>query len=273
MRLVFKQRGANAGLSRHKGEGVYRSIGRKVFLSGVRKCTKEEADAINLKKKSAGKGIDVSTNTIDADDTSEKNEGKEMVDVSTKECTDAVDSNIENSVEESLMEGVDSFDEKESLNENEKHNDDEEHLQEKSDEETFPASTKRQYPPSVIDFLINNNTDKTSIPVPNKLQRFGSSVFDLQDDDIHSITNLNDNDIHKNERSSEQSKNHRLTLIQPTEQKKWPQKKCVYCRRKYGIRNDTRYICLQCNVALCKEPCFAAYHYATSSGMPQNAAT
>ena len=87
------------------------------------------------------------------------------------------------------------------------------------------------------------------------------------------MTNLNDNDIHKNERSPEQSKNHRLTLIQPTEQKKWPQKKCVYCRRKYGIRNDTRYICLQCNVALCKEPCFAAYHYATSSGMPQNAAT
>ena len=100
----------------------------------MRKLSKEEADAINLKKKSAGKGIDVSTNTIDADDTSEKNEGKEMVDVSTKECTDAVDSNIESSVEESLMEGVDSFDEKESLNENEKHNDDEEHLQEKSDE-------------------------------------------------------------------------------------------------------------------------------------------
>ena len=65
MRLVFKQRGANAGLSRYKGEGVYRSIGRKVFLSGVRKRTKEEADADPDEKIEEGKGIDVSTNTMD----------------------------------------------------------------------------------------------------------------------------------------------------------------------------------------------------------------
>ena len=37
MRLVIKSRGANAGLSRYKGEGIYSSIGRKVLLSGLRK--------------------------------------------------------------------------------------------------------------------------------------------------------------------------------------------------------------------------------------------
>ena len=50
MRLVFKPRGANAGLNRYKGKGIYKSIGRKVYLSGVRKRTKEEADADPDKK-------------------------------------------------------------------------------------------------------------------------------------------------------------------------------------------------------------------------------
>jgi len=33
MRLVFKPRGANAGLNRYKGKGIYKSIGRKVPLT------------------------------------------------------------------------------------------------------------------------------------------------------------------------------------------------------------------------------------------------
>ena len=39
MRLVISSRGgyAVAGLKRYKGEGIYCSIGRKVFLSGLRK--------------------------------------------------------------------------------------------------------------------------------------------------------------------------------------------------------------------------------------------
>ena len=53
MRLVLPPRGANAGLKHYKGEGVYRSIGRK--NTSLRKVTKEEADAIALKKKSAGR--------------------------------------------------------------------------------------------------------------------------------------------------------------------------------------------------------------------------
>ena len=50
-------------MSRYKGQGIYRSIGRK--NTSVRKVKKDEADAVDLKKKSAGKGIDVSTNTMD----------------------------------------------------------------------------------------------------------------------------------------------------------------------------------------------------------------
>ena len=46
MRLVLPPRGANAGLKRYKGEGIYRSIGRK--NTSLRKVTKEEADAIAL---------------------------------------------------------------------------------------------------------------------------------------------------------------------------------------------------------------------------------
>ena len=54
-------------------------------------------------------------------------------------------------------------------------------------------------------------------------------------------------------------KNHVISRIPPTEKKKWPQKRCVICRR-HGVRLDTRYYCNVCNVALCKEPCFREYH-------------
>ncbi len=51
---------------------------------------------------------------------------------------------------------------------------------------------------------------------------------------------------------------HRLIQIPPTNKKKWPQKPCVYCRRKQ-VRQDTRYKCSSCNTALCKD-CFSNYH-------------
>ena len=67
MRLVFDTPGrfCGAGLNRYNGRGIYQNIGRKVLLSGLRTVTKKEADAIDLKKKSVGKGIDASTNTVE----------------------------------------------------------------------------------------------------------------------------------------------------------------------------------------------------------------
>ena len=54
---------------------------------------------------------------------------------------------------------------------------------------------------------------------------------------------------------------HFLSQIPPTEKKKYPQRRCVYCRMNSAPR-DTRYYCKTCinTPALCKEPCFRKYH-------------
>ena len=65
--------------------------------------------------------------------------------------------------------------------------------------------------------------------------------------------------IKSNELMQNSNCEHLLSQIPATEKKKWPQKRCVYCR-KYGTRRDTRYICSSCNTALCKNPCFSEYH-------------
>ena len=59
----------------------------------------------------------------------------------------------------------------------------------------------------------------------------------------------------------ERKKHCSLTKIQPKKRKRYSQKICVHCRQNHGVRKDTRYICTLCDVALCKEPCFAEYHY------------
>ena len=66
-------------------------------------------------------------------------------------------------------------------------------------------------------------------------------------------------DINSKELTQNSNCKHLLSQIPATEKKKWPQKRCVYCR-KYGTRRDTRYICSSCNIALCKSPCFSEYH-------------
>ena len=71
------------------------------------------------------------------------------------------------------------------------------------------------------------------------------------------INKLNDIKRDGDEDKDERTK-HELIQIPPTERKKWPQKPCVYCRRKQ-VRRDTKYICSSCNTALCKD-CFSNYH-------------
>ena len=138
-------------------------------------------------------------------------------------------------------------------------------LKRKLDEETNEDGFKRKYPPSIVDFLVNNKTEDLVTSVPTRHQCLDSvSVSDCQENYVPSIAEpklyLTNHDRRNDVRMSENSKSHHLSLIYPTKGKKWPQKKCVNCRRKYGVRNDTRYICMQCNVALCKEPCFSDYH-------------
>ena len=54
---------------------------------------------------------------------------------------------------------------------------------------------------------------------------------------------------------------HTPSPILPTGKKKYPQKRCVYCRVNSTPR-DTRYYCKACvnTPALCKTPCFESYH-------------
>ena len=94
------------------------------------------------------------------------------------------------------------------------------------------AGVKHKYPPSIVDFLINNNTDDSAIPVPKKLQCLNSSASDCQENYVPSIAEsqpyFTKHDSQNDERMSDKSTtNHYLSLICPTEGKKWPQKKCA----------------------------------------------
>ena len=109
------------------------------------------------------------------------------------------------------------------------------------DEEANIAGTKRKYLPSFIDSIINRTSEESSMSPQPK---------------IKCIPEYYEN----NEQTQDTNSDHSLSKIPPTERKKWPQKPCVHCRRKYGFRNDTRFICILCNAALCKKPCFSEYH-------------
>ena len=254
MRLVFKPRGANAGLNRYKGEGIYKSIGRKVYLSGVRKRTKEEADADPDKKIERGEGIDdVDSSNID-ESGSDKESSIETISNFTEEesVNDDKESNMDNEEEVVNDDKESEIDNKEEVvNDDTEDGVDEEEMSVKDDDITPTTDVKRKYSPSVIDFLINNNADKTSIPVPPKLRSLDSSISSCRDNDGF--------DTHQNKLLNEK-KDHALIKIPPTKRKRYPQKICVHCRGNLGVRNDTRYICTLCDVALCKQPCFSEYH-------------
>ena len=277
MRLVLPPRGANAGLKRYKGEGVYRSIGRK--NTSLRKVTKEEADAIALRKKSAGKGIDDSTKTMDNDDFVDSPSSDESVKDSAMEAIN--NSSIETGLDE----------DKESIldDSNESTKDDEDSAMKAlsnssndtaSDEITESildgkegiqnekefdknvgkeaSGVKRKYPPSLVDFIINNNTEDSS--TPSKLQCFDSSMSNCHgENDTSTKSDVDEFDTHLNSLLNDK-KDHSLIKIPPTKKKRYPQKICVNRRKHFGVRNDTRYICTLCDVALCKIPCFSEYH-------------
>ena len=130
-------------------------------------------------------------------------------------------------------------------------------LREKADEVTPTAGDKRK---SFVDSIINQSSKEGSQP---KLQCLDSSILDCPKNNDATSTNseVDERDIQSNELLKDKKEDHSLIKILPTKRKKWPQKKCVHCRNKYGVRKDTRYICTLCNIALCKEPCFADYHY------------
>ena len=260
MRLVVKSRNCNAGsgLNRYKGEGLFSSLGRK--NTSLKKVTisntneKDEADA-ELDEKLEGKGIDV-VDSANIDESDSEDESSIETSSNFTEGEPFNEEMITNNKE----------DKKEVASDNEENSVDKVKLKRKLDEETEKGGIKYKHSPFIVDFLINNNnTDDSTLPGPAKLQCLDQiSVSDCQENYLPSIAEpqpyLTNHDIRNDERMSENSKRHQLSLICPTEGKKWPQKKCVNCRRKYKIRNDTRYICMQCNVALCKEPCFSDYH-------------
>ena len=263
MRLIIETRGSNggAGLNRYKGEGMFIRLGRK--HTGLEKVkdgmvNDKTPDADGLQESFVGKGINVSTNSMEKVD---------AVDSLKTDESSKVDSN-----EQSFMETISNSSKETAVDEDvtddeEKpaHNDEEnmlvdQELKEKSDEETQAVGRKRNYSPYVIDFLINNNTDDSAIPSSAKLQSLNSSMPDC-DEEKKGLTksDIDDSDTQLSKLLSVK-KDHSLIKIPPTKRKRYPQKICVHCRKQYGVRNDTRHICTACDVALCKEPCFAEYH-------------
>jgi hypothetical protein len=52
---------------------------------------------------------------------------------------------------------------------------------------------------------------------------------------------------------------HFIHKVPSSGKKLFPQRRCVVCT-KHKRKKDTRYCCLQCDVGLCLEECFEAYH-------------
>jgi hypothetical protein len=52
---------------------------------------------------------------------------------------------------------------------------------------------------------------------------------------------------------------HFIHKVPPSRKKAAAQRRCVVCTR-HRRKKDTRFCCLQCNVGLCVEECFEAYH-------------
>ena len=251
MRLIINVDGRNggAGLNRYNGRGIYSSIGRK--HTGLRKVEKDEADTDYVDKKPEGKGIDA----VDSSNIKESgSDGESLMEIVSnfpeeKQDNDDKEINIDN--------------EEEDLNGNKEDTANDVNLKRKFNEETQEDGVKHKYSPSLVDFLINNNPDDSAIPVPAvKLQRLDSSVSDCQENSVApKSSDIDECDNPSNEVLIDGKEDHSLVKIPPTKRRKYPQKACVHCRQKYGIRNDTRYICTLCDVVLCKEPCFAVYHY------------
>ncbi len=104
---------------------------------------------------------------------------------------------------------------------------------------------RKRFPASFIDSIINGTTEEPSMAPQTKMMCLDYSIPECHENTVKPMQDMNSN--------------HALLKIPPTERKKWPQKACVLCR-KYGFRNDTRYFCIICNAALCKDTCFSKYH-------------
>ena len=263
MRLVIEipGRSCGAGLNRYNGREMYSSVGRK-DLQKKRIHSPKNADAgsDDLTEKLTGKGLDVSTNTVENEDVVDISNSEK----STKSESDedsSMETNSNSSKEEQVIDDKESTvnnDEESVSNDTESIADGEE-LAEKVDEATHAAGVKRKFPASFVDSIINQSSKEWSQP---KLQRLDSSLMDCpENNDASTSSDVDESDIQPNELLKDKKEDHSLIKIPPTKRKKWPQKACVHCRQKYGIRNDTRYICTLCDIALCKEPCFAVYHY------------
>ena len=146
-------------------------------------------------------------------------ECKPMLDKLAKECSMEIESDVESMDEEDLKE---------------------------KPKELQTTGEKRKYSPSVIDFLVNNNSSNSKVAAPSRLQSSDSSMSDV--------------DAQLSNQSKERMNHCSLIKIPPKKRKRYPKKICIHCRQNHGVRNDTRYICTLCDVALCKEPCLAEYH-------------
>ena len=125
------------------------------------------------------------------------------------------------------------------------------------DEEANKAGAKRNhFPTSFIDLIINGTTEESSMAPQPKIRCLDTSIPEYRENNDASGRVEPKSSV---KRMQDINSDHTLSKIPPTERKKWPQKACVHCR-KHGFRNDTRYICIICNAALCKEPCFSDYH-------------
>ena len=205
----------------------YRMISREQFDSLMLNADKINIDdfVLEIKSLKSGRGMRFLPTNLD-----------ESTEAIPTEPTEAIPRS--NSIEENdMIDENDEFDEKDTIDDDESVN------HGMSNVDRF-VNFKRKHLPSFVDSIINGTSKDILNTPPAKISCFNPSISESQK---------------SSEPKKDMNSGHILSKIPPTERKKWAQKPCVLCR-KYGVRNDTRYICILCNAALCKVPCFSEYH-------------
>ena len=169
--------------------------------------------------------------------------GQRFLPVDITSRNDSVENNDDNSDDEDNISAYNDDNDKESIDS----------VSTNNEENGMTIVRPKCAPQSSISSIINDTNENPSI-APSKVACFNTSTQECHDDDSMSVVEKATTDGKK------MKYDHSVSRIPGTDKKKWPQRKCVHCRQKYGFRNDTRYKCMSCNVALCKEPCFNDYH-------------
>ena len=153
-------------------------------------------------------------------------QGKRFLPINITSRNDSVEDNDDNSDDEDDISDYNEDDDKETIDQSVPMN----------NEDGMTIVSPKYVPQSFITSIINDTNENSSI-APSKDACLNTSTPECLDDSMSVVEKATTD-------GKKMKYDHSISRIPGTEKKKWPQRKCVHCRQKYGVRNDTRYKCM-----------------------------